>query len=425
MLAMQFQLSQSQWLSAEVLKRDQLRQLHQLLVHAHATVPFYRRRLEAAQFNPKQQIAEEGFLRLPLLSRREVQDEGPQLYSGAVPPTHGRVMEGTTSGSVGNPLRFKSTDLAYFFWQAFNLRDHLWHENDFAQKMLAIRVGESMELPNWFHGLDPVPFSTGPMVVVSSSSGIDHQIRKIVEHRPPYLLGHATQLTDIAAECLRRNIRFPWLKEARVFAETFSSEARALLKRAWPAKVVDIYSTRECGYLALQCPRHEHFHVQEGCILEVLDPTGAPCKPGEIGRVVVTPLHNFAMPFIRYELGDLAEVGEACDCGRGLPVLNRIAGRVRNMLVLPSGRKIWPFLGFYRDLIPVRQRQVIQHSVDHIELKMVVDRPLTQAEEELARAHFCETIGHPFRVTISYLDEIPRSSGGKFEEFISLVPEQA
>lgn len=421
MLAMQFQLGQSQWLPTDLLRQNQLRQLRELLIHAYATVPFYRRRFEAAGFSTERTITFEDFFRLPLLSRSEVQDEAKDLCSSAVPATHGRVVEGTTSGSVGNPLKFKSTDLAYFFWHAFNLRDHLWHENDFTQKMLAVRVGESATLPNWFHGLDPAPFSTGPMVVVSSSAGIEEQIREILEHRPAYLLGHATQLTTIAAECLRRSIRFPWLRETRVFAEMLSSDARALLKRAWGAKVVDIYSTRECGYLALQCPRHEHFHVQEGSILEVLDPLGAPCEPGEIGRVVVTTLHNFAMPLIRYDLGDFAEVGEPCDCGRGLPVLNRIAGRVRNMLVLPSGKKIWPFLGFYRDTLPVRQRQVIQHSVDHVELRLVVDRPLTGLEEEQARVHFCETIGHPFRVTITYLDEIPRSSGGKFEEFTSLV----
>ena len=421
MLAMQFQLSQSQWLKPDDLRRNQLRQLHALLTHAQATVPFYQGRLEAAGFDAKRELTPQLFQNLPLLSRREVQDKGPDLYSRSVPPTHGRTTEGTTSGSVGNPLRFKSTDLAYFFWHAFNLRDHLWHDNDFARKMVAIRVGESMNLPNWFHGIEPVPFSTGPLVVVSSSAGTEEQIGRILEHEPAYLLGHATQVTLIAAECLRRNIRFPWLREARVFAEMLTPDARALIKRAWGSRVVDIYSTRECGYLAVQCPLHEHFHVQEGAILEVLDAEGIACKPGEVGRVVVTPLHNFAMPFIRYDLGDFAEVGEPCDCGRGLPVLKAIAGRVRNMLVLPSGRKIWPFLGFYRDTLPVRQRQVVQHSVEHVELKLVVDRRLTPAEEDEARSHFCETVGHPFRVTVSYLDQIPRSAGGTFEEFISLV----
>lgn len=421
MLAMQFQLGQSQWLPADLIFQNQLRQVQELLAHALANVPFYRQRLDALGLRPGAAITAEQFRRLPLLTRREVQDNEATLASRAVPATHGKVLEGATSGSVGNPLRFKSTELAQFFWHAFNFRDHLWHENDFSRKLLAIRAGESGEQPNWFQGVEPAPFATGPMVVVSAWAGIDEQIRSILQHKPPYLLAHATVLEAIAVECLRRDLRFPWLREVRSFAEMLTADARALFVRAWGAKVVDTYSTRECGYLALQCPAHEHFHVQEGSILEVVDANGDPCRPGEIGRVIVTPLHNFAMPLIRYDLGDFAEVGEACDCGRGLPVLKRIMGRVRNMLVLPSGRRIWPFLGHYRDTLPVRQRQVIQHSADHVELKLVVDRPLTPDEEEEARRHFCETVEHPFQVTVTYLDAIPRSAGGKFEEFISLV----
>ena len=76
--------------------------------------------------------------------------------------------------------------------------------------------------------------------------------------------------------------------------------------------------------------------------MEVLDNHGRPCKEGETGRVVLTDLHNFTMPLIRYEIGDYAEVGPPCACGRGLPVLARILGRSRNMLTLPAGDRIWP-----------------------------------------------------------------------------------
>ena len=142
-----------------------------------------------------------------------------------------------------------------------------------------------------------------------------------------------------------------------------------------------------------------------------------PCEAGETGLVVVTTLHNFAMPLIRYVVGDYAELGHPCACGRGLPVLKQVNGRVRNMMLLPSGKKEWPILGFYRDTLPVRQRQVIQKSLEEVELRLVVERPLTGPEEEEARATLRAKLGHPFRVTISYHTEIPRSRGGKFEEF--------
>ena len=89
-----------------------------------------------------------------------------------------------------------------------------------------------------------------------------------------------------------------------------------------------MYTCQEAGYLALQCPDYPHFHVQsENVLLEVVDDVGQPCGPGEVGRVLITSLNNFATPLIRYELGDYAEVGAPCPCGRGLPVLKRIMGR--------------------------------------------------------------------------------------------------
>src|SRR3546814_13116510 len=92
-------------------------------------------------------------------------------------------------------------------------------------------------------------------------------------------------------------------------------------------------------YLALQCPEHEHYHVQsEAVLLEVLDEEDRPCRPGEVGRVVVTPLTNFAMPMIRYAVGGLAAVGAPCPCGRGLPVLTRILGRARDKIGRASCR---------------------------------------------------------------------------------------
>src|SRR6185295_14515719 len=99
----------------------------------------------------------------------------------------------------------------------------------------------------------------------------------------------------------------------------------------WGVGVVDVYSSEECGQIALQCPEHEQYHVQsESVLVEVLDDEGRPCAPGTIGRVVLTTLQNFAMPLIRYDIGDFAEPGPACPCGRALPVLTRIVGRVRN-----------------------------------------------------------------------------------------------
>lgn len=105
--------------------------------------------------------------------------------------------------------------------------------------------------------------------------------------------------------------------------------------------------------------------------MEILDENGKPCEPGELGRVVVTPLDNFAMPLIRYDIGDYAEVGKHCPCGRGLPVLKRIVGRVQDLVVLPSGERRWTLLSAgniesFLEIAPIRQYQFVQKDLQTI-----------------------------------------------------------
>jgi phenylacetate-CoA ligase len=135
-------------------------------------------------------------------------------------------------------------------------------------------------------------------------------------------------------------------------------------------------------------------------------------------------LHNFAMPLVRYDLGDLAEVGAPCPCGRGLPVVTRIAGRVRNMLRLPDGGLIWPRLseGTYRDIAPIRQFQVAQVAADRLEVRLVSDQPLTAGQEEALRDKINGRIGHAFQIGFAYPPEIPRGPSGKYEDFKCELP---
>jgi phenylacetate-CoA ligase len=204
-----------------------------------------------------------------------------------------------------------------------------------------------------------------------------------------------------------------------------TAEARQICGRTWNVPVTDMYSTEECGYLAIQCPEHEHYHLQaESALVEILDEDGAPCAAGQVGRVVVTPLHNFATVLLRYEIGDYAEAGPPCPCGRGLPVISRILGRYRNLAVLPDGRTFWPKLGqdYVRDIAPIGQMQVVQHSLEAMEFRYTADRALSETEEAAVARHFNDSVGHPFTVSFTRLAALPRSPSGKFEDFICKVP---
>ena len=215
------------------------------------------------------------------------------------------------------------------------------------------------------------------------------------------------------------------LKEVRTIGETFSAKLKERCENDFALKAADLYSAQGVEAIALQCPVSGLYHVQaESLIVEGLNDEGAPCREDEIGRVVITDLHNFATPIIRYEIRGYAQVGGACPCGRGLSTLKRILGRQRNMVTLPDGSRHWPTVGFhvFRDIAPIRQYQAVQHSLDSVEMKLVVDAPLTGDQETLLRQVIQDALGYPFTLRFSYHDaELPKTRGGKFEEFISML----
>ena len=126
------------------------------------------------------------------------------------------------------------------------------------------------------------------------------------------------------------------------------------------------------------------------------------------------------MPLIRYDIGDYAEVGEPCSCGRGLPVLRRIVGRQRNMFTLPNGDRVWPSLELTADetteVPPVQQFQLIQRTLNGLEILLVTPRPLTDAEIAVVRAMVDRAIGHPMELKITYVEKIARGATGKYED---------
>ncbi len=176
MLALQYQLEQSQWWPPEILLEQQQRQLSQTLVHACATIPFYRERFLACGLDPQSALWPDDFPKLPLLTRAEVQGAAGALLSAKPPPEHGRVSEGQTSGSTGRPIRFFSTGVTQSFWHAFTLREHLWHARDFSGKLAAIRkVSKAGERSGWGPSTDVV-FDTGPSVGLKIETDTDRPV---------------------------------------------------------------------------------------------------------------------------------------------------------------------------------------------------------------------------------------------------------
>ena len=418
------QLDATQWLAAETIGAHQDRQLESLSRHFAAHVPAYRERLRAAGLDGRA-LDRAALADLPPLTRRDLQ-AGDALFCQALPPGHGPVGMAQTSGSTGEPVKVLKTMIGGLFWNAMTIRYHLWQEPDLLGRLCAIRASNlpAERLPSW-GGATAELFATGPFLRINNDLDLRQQIDAVADFSPVSLMIYPSNLAAMLDQLEGENSTLPSVQRVRTIGETLSPGLRERTEAQLGATVRDCYSSEEVGYIAIECPAGGLYHVMaETVIVEIVDVDGHPCREGEIGRVLVTDLHNHATPLIRYAIGDMAEAGPPCSCGRGLPTLRRIVGRERNMLLTPDGRRAWPLTGFrdFATIAPVIQYQLIQHALDAIEVRLVVGDPLSTDQEQALTDLITRSLGYPFTLSFTYFaDRIPRQANGKFEEYVNLV----
>ncbi len=368
--------------------------------------------------------------RIPVLAKSDLRAHGGIIHSAKIPEGHGPTGSTLTSGSTGIVVEVRTTAITRLMWGALTVREHLWQERDVSKRLGAIRYRhtadrdpEGRDLPNWGPPVGSL-FRTGPASAIHVGHDIDTLANWLTRFDPHYLLTYPSVAEPLLARLDAAPARPACLEEFRFFSEPVDPELeQRLVERG--LRVTDLYSANEVGNIAFRCERGS-LHVQaESVLVEILDEQWQPCPAGAVGRVVVTALHNFATPLIRYDLGDYAALGGPCTCGRGLPVIRQVRGRVRNLVRTPDGRRYWPVeLGRIRRVPVIRQAQFIQTSIDTILVNVIADRPLTTDEQGQAAEAVRAVLGYPFKVELVRVDEIPRGPTGKFEEFMSRLDEQ-
>jgi phenylacetate-CoA ligase len=427
MLSTQFQLDLSQWWPADVLVANQFRQLRRLVAHASAHVPHYRDHFHLSGLKSPDALCPESFRQWPVLTKREIQTESARFLSSALPPSHGRTHWTATTGSTGQPLEVAASDVVVFFQHALVLRSQLWYQLDFSLKFATIKMatGEAT-LPTWGPPANAI-YRTGPAVTQSVFADHRAQLEWLAREAPAYLLAHNTNLRALLELSRRTGLAPRGVKVVLGFTDMAAPDIAALARGLWNARYFDAYSCNEIGLLALQCPMADVLHVQsERVYVELLRDDGSACEPGEQGRVVVTDLHNFAMPLIRYDLGDVALLGAPCVCGRGLPVIERVLGRAGQLAVDPSGRTFYPHLSpdFWVSSAPILQRQIIQCAADALRVDYVGERDLNDDETRTLTAEIRQAMLYAYRITFNRVTKIAHAPGGKFEDFVPLGRQQ-
>lgn len=413
----------------ERLRQDELRSyqmslLTKMLAHARDTTAFYRDRLDF-DLTVRENV-ERIWSKIPILTRNEVIEKNDELASSKTPAEVGPPARGQTTGSTGDPLDFQMSLAQLVSCRALTERMYRWWAVDGNKSFAQISYDHGGRSPTTqgastrgWHSAAP----NGLAHFLSHAFDIDTQLDWLAVRKPHYLMSYSSILKGLAIAAHNRGIP---LELDLIFSvgTVVDEEIRSVCRSVFSSAIADTYGAQEVGHIAAQCPECGEYHIStEAVFLEILREDGSPAVPGETGRVIVTPLYNYAMPFVRYELGDLAEFGTADPiCSRKLPTLRRIFGRYRTLFRFRDGTTLWPISPkFALNDFSIRQFQVVQTDLDHIEVRYVreSDRPvdLVALTERVRTA-----LGQPVDVSLRVVDRIERSPSGKFENFISLVP---
>ncbi len=256
---------------------------------------------------------------------------------------------------------------------------------------------------------------------------ISYYLDAIKKYRVKYLLGYTSSLSVIAQQVLKARRRD--LKMAVCFtqAEPVTPLQREVIGEAFQCPVRETYGSAEIVAAASDCEHGNHHLWPEVGSLEILS-EGTPVSPGEPGELVCTGLLNADMPLIRYRTGDRASLppeslAEPCACGRLLPLIQGIHGRMDDILYTSDGRKVGRLDPVFKADMPIQESQIVQETLQRIRIKYVPGRGFTSHSADHITRAVREHLG-PVEVVLEAVEQIPREANGKCRSVISLLPAQ-
>ena len=417
----------AQWKNRTELRRIQEEKLTNMLIHCMRNVPYYRRIFEVRNIQSKDLKKICILNRLPLLDKITIRDNFNQLQSENIPQW--RVKKNSTSGSTGESLIFNVDVASASTRMAATFRNYDWCKVSPFAKQTTL-WGARFDEPDTKSFADKLRAWTRPNLFLSSYKMTESQMGDYAKllrgYQPQLLTSYPSPLEHFAYFCERCNVQIPSLGAIICSAEQLTEIQRELFEKVFRVPVFNRYGSREFGNVAHECEHHNGLHINiERVIIEVLREDGSECKPGEIGELVITDLDNEVMPFIRYRIGDMGSWSEKeCPCGRGLPLLEKIEGRVFDLIHTPSGNSIsgtfWTLLlrHISQDIVAF---QVRQESIDRVEI--LLQTSCEKLPEELERTLLYKIADEApdLEVHIKYVNEIPLTKSGKRRFVISNI----
>jgi len=423
------ELEVSQWLSGNEIQAIQWDNLKKLLTHAYQQVPYWKETFSAAGLRPQDITSYAEFCQLPLLSREIIKTNLPRMLAEGY---EDRLSLKSTGGSTGNPLTFYHDDVSYQKRVAISKRGYGWaHCEDGMRQFHLWGMAEHKKTRL-------TRIKTNLHRAILRHKYFDcfnfNDIRKLKclksmnRFKPKVVVAYPGALYRLARFIEDNDYELAFTPESIIAAaEKLFDSQREIIERVFQTKVFNSYGSREFMLLAMECPVHDGLHISsENILLEVLGEDGQPVPPGEQGEIVITDLHNYGMPFIRYRIGDQAiqgTPGHDCPCGRGLPKIDDVTGRTLDIIRLSDGAEIPGefFVRFVGKNPGVIQFRVTQHALDQLIVELVVDQQFTRQILESIKINVSKILGDSVGLDYQIVDKLETTPTGKFRVTISYV----
>jgi phenylacetate-CoA ligase len=385
-----------------------------LVAHAFRAVPHYARRFREAGFEPGDLRDPSDFERLPVLTKLDIRAHFDALKSS--PERKARVS--TTGGSTGVPLRVLH-DAAFpvevLVWRMLSW----WGLGPGANAAYAWRSARPSLLNRAANAAMWWPTRRIRIDASSMSpADVDDFLRRFNRLRPELLQGYVGAVDHLAARVEAAGAPVWSPRAVWVTSSPVSAVQRARIERSFRAPVYDQYGCCEVFSLAAQCRERSRLHIYADYRhIEIVDDAWRPCPRGTTGQVLVTDLHNYAFPIIRYANGDRSRrVDGACACGMGLPLMDAVQGRVTDMIRLPDGTQLAGdyMTTIFDDFPEVVSAFQVRQMADHSIRILAVPNPSCANASEIVDK-VCEIVAektkHQVRVAPEFVATIPHDRG--------------
>jgi phenylacetate-CoA ligase len=410
----------SQWLKYEELEKRAEEQLRKIISYAHDHVPYYKELFANLNISVNDIKTKKDLQKLPILTKEIIK----MNYNAFIPDNikYLKYINGSTGGSTGIPLKYRMSledyergiALLYRGWgmAGYRLGDKL-----------AILAGTSLipdsktDIKKRFFDfiLNHKSYSSYNL----SENNLNNYYRSMNYWKPEFIRGYASSVYLFAKYIDDNNLKMQFHPKA-IFttAEKLSSNQRKLIEKAFDSEVFDNYGLNDGGISAFECPMHKGLHVDmERAILEVVDENGMQIfdRPG---KILATSLFNYALPFIRYDTGDLGILSsEGCSCGRETFLLKELIGRTTDSLLLNGISIGSPILTVLMGKYDIGQYQIIQKSDNCLIIKIVKGKNFSPKDEELIRKSLVSHVG-AVDIKFEYVDSIRPETGNKHKFII-------